>query len=49
MVFMAEGGLEITRWPNIEAWSKRIAAMPGYDHPYSLIPKKDREFDPAGA
>ena len=29
MVFMAEGGLEITRWPNIEAWSKRIAAMPG--------------------
>ena len=47
MVFMAEGGLEITRWPNIAAWSKRIADMPGYDHPYSLIPKKDHEFDPS--
>ena len=46
MVFMAEGGLEISNWPNIEAWSKRITALPGYEHPYGLIPKKDREFDP---
>ena len=46
MVFMDEAGLNISRWPNIESWSKRIAAITGYDHPYSLIPKKDREFDP---
>jgi glutathione S-transferase len=46
MVFMAEGGLEIERWPNIERWSNQITNMPGYDHPYALIPKKDREFGP---
>ena len=46
MVFMAEGGLEIDRWPNIKAWSGRIAAMPGYEHPDTLIPKKDCDFDP---
>jgi glutathione S-transferase len=46
MVFMAEGGLEIERWPNIERWSNQITSMSGYDHPYTLIPKKDREFDP---
>jgi glutathione S-transferase len=46
MVFMAEGGLEIARWPNVEAWSRRLAAMPGYALPYDLIPKKDREIGP---
>lgn len=46
MVFMAEGGLDIDRWPNLKAWSERITGMAGYDHPYTLIPKKDREFDP---
>jgi glutathione S-transferase len=46
MVFMAEGGLEITNWPNVMAWSDRIKAMPGYFMPYDLIPKKDREIDP---
>jgi glutathione S-transferase len=47
MVFMAEGGLEIGRWPNIEAWSRRLAAMPGFALPYDLIPKKDTEVVPA--
>ncbi len=47
MVFMAEGGLDITRWPNVVAWSDRLKAMPGFALPYDLIPKKDREFDPA--
>jgi glutathione S-transferase len=46
MVFMAEGGLEIDRWSNLKAWSERITAKSGYDHPYTLIPKKDRAFDP---
>ena len=44
MVFMAEGGLEIERWPNVCRWSDAIKAMPGYDYPYDLIPKKDRRF-----
>jgi glutathione S-transferase len=44
MVFMAEGGFEIGRWPHLEAWSKRLAAMPGYALPYDLIPKQDAEI-----
>lgn len=47
MVFMAEGGLDIEAWPNIAAWSRRLAAMPGYALPYDLIPKKDAEIEPA--
>ena len=46
MVFMAEGGLEIGRWPRVEAWSRRLAALPGFALPYDLIPKKDAEIDP---
>ena len=45
MVFMAEGGLEISNWTNVEAWSQRLKAMPGFALPYDLIPKKDREFE----
>jgi len=46
MVFMAEGGMDITRWPNVHAWSRRLAALPGFALPYDLIPKKDQEIDP---
>lgn len=44
MVFMAEGGMDIARWPSVEAWSKRLKAMPGFALPYDLIPKKDQEM-----
>jgi glutathione S-transferase len=47
MVFMAEGGLDINRWPHLLGWSERLKAMPGFALPYDLIPKKDQEFDPA--
>jgi glutathione S-transferase len=47
MVFMAEGGIEISRWPRLEAWSRRLKAMPGFALPYDLIPKKDQEMVPA--
>ena len=47
MVFMAEGGIEIGRWPNVEAWSRRLKAMPGFALPYDLIPKRDTEIVPA--
>jgi glutathione S-transferase len=46
MVFMAEGGIDIARWPNVEAWSARLKAMPGFALPYDLIPKKDQEITP---
>ena len=44
MVFMAEGGMDIAQWPNVEAWSRRLAAMPGFALPYDLIPKKDQDI-----
>jgi glutathione S-transferase len=47
MVFMAEGGFDITNWPNLLAWSERLKAMPGFALPYDLIPSKDREMVPA--
>ena len=47
MVFMAEGGFDIAQWPNVQAWSQRLAAMPGFALPYDLTPKKDCSFDPA--
>jgi glutathione S-transferase len=46
MAFMAEGGMDIARWPNVQAWSRRLAAMPGFALPYDLIPKKDQEMMP---
>ena len=46
MVFMAEGGMDITGWPNVKAWSQRLKAMPGFAQPYDLIPKKDCEVEP---
>jgi glutathione S-transferase len=46
MVFMAEGGMDIAGWPNVEAWSRRLKAMPGFALPYDLIPKKDQEMVP---
>lgn len=47
MVFMSEGGMNIADWPNVAAWSRRLAAMPGFALPYDLIPKKDQEMVPA--
>jgi glutathione S-transferase len=47
MVFMAEGGIDIADWPDLQAWSRRLAALPGFALPYDLIPKKDREMEPA--
>ena len=44
MVFMAEGGLEIARWPQLQRWAARLQALPGFALPYDLIPKKDTEF-----
>jgi glutathione S-transferase len=41
MVFMAEGGLDIARWPHVELWADRLKGLPGFALPYDLIPKKD--------
>ncbi|MBL6080558.1 glutathione S-transferase family protein [Belnapia sp. T18] len=44
MVFMAEGGIEIARWPHLQRWARRLADLPGFALPYDLIPKRDAEF-----
>jgi hypothetical protein len=36
MVFMSEGGFEIANWPHLEAWARRLKAMPGFALPYDL-------------
>jgi glutathione S-transferase len=46
MVFAAEGGIDLAHWPNVEAWSLRLKAMPGFALPYNLIPKHDQEIMP---
>ena len=34
-----ETGINRADFPNIEAWKARIAAMPGWKHPYDLMPR----------
>lgn len=37
-----EGGFEIPRWPNVQAWAERMMRLPGAAHPYDVMPKEDR-------
>lgn len=37
-----EGGFDIARWPNVQAWAQRLLALPGVAHPYALMPKENR-------
>jgi glutathione S-transferase len=34
-----ETGIDMAQYPNIAAWKKRIAAMPGWKAPYDLMPR----------
>ena len=42
-----EGGFDIARWPNVQAWSQRLMALPGFALPYDLIPKRDQVMVPS--
>ena len=35
-----ETGIDRAKFSNIDAWSKRLAALPGWKHPYDLMPRK---------
>ena len=39
LYYPEETGIDRSATPNIEAWSKRIAALPGWKHPYDLMPR----------
>jgi glutathione S-transferase len=32
-------GVERAQWPGIDAWLDRLAALPGWAHPYDLMPR----------
>jgi glutathione S-transferase len=38
LYYREETGIERSAFPNIEAWTKRIAALPGWKAPYDLMP-----------
>ncbi len=38
LFWMDELGLDATDWPHITAWLDRIRALPGWKHPYDLMP-----------
>ena len=35
-----ETGVDRAKFPNVKAWADRIAALPGWKHPYDLLPGK---------
>jgi glutathione S-transferase len=37
-----EGGFDLARWPNVQAWAERFMRLPGAAHPYNVMPKEDR-------
>lgn len=37
--FDEETGIDRAAFPNIAAWTRRIAALPGWEHPYELMPR----------
>ena len=39
-------GFTRTDWPHIDAWLARIAALPGWKHPYDLLPGKPSDRAP---
>jgi len=39
--FIDQAGLDPARWPAVANWSARLEALPGWQHPYDLIPKAD--------
>jgi glutathione S-transferase len=34
-----ETGIHRSTFPNIQAWASRVAALPGWRHPYELMPR----------
>jgi glutathione S-transferase len=34
-----EATIDRSAFPNIQAWTRRIAALPGWKHPYDLMPR----------
>lgn len=37
-----EGGYDLARWPNVQAWAERVLALPRAAHPYTVMPTESR-------
>lgn len=38
LYYDGETGIDLSEYPNLTAWLERIKALPGWDHPYALMP-----------
>ncbi|GAA0777865.1 glutathione S-transferase [Roseibium denhamense] len=38
MYYEGEAGIDLTEYPNLTTWLERIKTLPGWDHPYNLMP-----------
>lgn len=39
LYYREETGVDLARFPQLLAWTERIAALPGWKHPYDLMPR----------
>jgi glutathione S-transferase len=39
LYYPEETGIDRAAFPNITAWTERVAALPGWKHPYDLMPR----------
>lgn len=39
LYYPEETGIDLATFPRIQAWTQRIAQLPGWKHPYDLMPK----------
>lgn len=39
LYYREETGVDLGRFPNLVSWTERIAALPGWKHPYDLMPR----------
>ncbi len=39
LYYREDAGIDRAAFPNIEAWTKRIVALPGWKHPFDLMPR----------
>ncbi|CUA89116.1 Glutathione S-transferase [Chelatococcus sambhunathii] len=40
LYYPEDTGIDRSAFPNIDAWTRRIAALPGWAHPYDLMPRE---------
>lgn len=45
MHYAADGGFDLSAYPNLQAWMKRFEALPGFGTPSEILPAQDRTFN----